>query len=165
MGGAVTGAGTVKIGGGVADFASTFSENVSFTSTTGVLELSHSQTYTGQVTGLSKTGTSSLDLLDITFGGTTKATFSGTATSGTLTVTDGTHTAKITLEGDYVGHTFTVSADGHGGTTVVDPTVPKSGGHVVPLVAAMAGFGAGGTALTGAPANDFTRLGLFAAPA
>jgi hypothetical protein len=150
--GAVTGAGLVKIGGGVADFGSTFSENVTFTSTTGVLELSHSQTYAGHVTGLSATGSSSLDLLDITFGGATKATYSGTTTSGTLTVTDGTHTAKITLEGDYAGHTFTASSDGHGGTTVVDPTTPTSGGHttpLAPLVTAMAGFGGhGGSATT-----------------
>src|SRR4029077_1948201 len=40
---------------------------------------------------------------------------------GTLTVSDGTHTAKITLLGDYSLSTFTPSSDGHGGTSVVDP--------------------------------------------
>jgi hypothetical protein len=74
------------------------------------------------VTGLSKTGTNSLDLTDIAFtGGVTKATYSGTTTAGTLTVTDGAHTAHIKLIGNYLGSTFTVSSDGHGGTTVVDP--------------------------------------------
>ena len=141
--GAVSGAGMVRITGGVAHFASTFTENVDFASTTGVLELARSQTYTGQITGLSKTGASSLDLLDIAFvSGTTTAMFSGTTKSGTLTVTDGTHTAKITLEGDYVGHTFTTSSDGQGGTTIVDPAIPLAGGgHSLPLVTAMAGFG------------------------
>ena len=137
---AVTGAGSVKIGGGVADFGSTFSENVTFTSTTGVLELSHSQTYAGQVTGLSKTGTSSLDLLDIAFAvGTTKSSFNGNATSGVFTITDGTHTAHITLMGDYTAATFTTSSDGHGGTTVVDP--PAAGtASAMPLASAMAAF-------------------------
>ncbi|HEY2179971.1 MAG TPA: hypothetical protein VGH15_15480, partial [Caulobacteraceae bacterium] len=169
--GAVTGAGTVKISGGTADFASTFSENVAFSITAGsVLELAKSQTYTGKVSGLSTTGTNALDLLDIGFtSGTTKATYSGTATSGTLTVTDGTHTAKITLLGNYVGHTFTPSSDGHGGTKVVDPATSAGGGgagHVVPLVTAMAAFG------TGAPAGvdratqpQTDRLPLFAAAA
>jgi hypothetical protein len=163
--GAVSGAGTVKIGGGTADFGSTFTENVAFTSTTGVLELAKSQAYTGQVTGLSKTGTSSLDLLDIAFAsGTTKATFSGTTASGTLTVTDGTHTAKITLIGDYVGHTFTTSSDGHGGTTVVDP--PASGGHTIPLVVAMAGFSArGGSGTSFSAPHPRLIDGILAAPA
>ena len=164
--GAVSGTGTVRVGGGTADFGSTFVQNVDFYSTTGVLELAKSTTYTGQVTGLSTTGTSSLDLLDITFtSGTTKATFSGSSTSGVLTLTDGTHTAKITLEGNYLGHTFTTSSDGHGGTTVVDPTTPRSGGHVVPLVAAMAGFAGGAMGPTSAPPSRETRLALIAAPA
>jgi len=30
--------------------------------------------------------------------------------------------AHITLEGNYTTATFTLSSDGHGGTTVVDPT-------------------------------------------
>jgi hypothetical protein len=132
-----------------------------------VLELAKSQTYTGQVTGLAVAGTSSLDLLDIAFAsGTTTATFSGTTTSGTLTVTDGTHTSKITLIGNYLGHTFTTSSDGHGGTTVVDPPAPGSGGHIMPLVNAIAGFGGGaGTSLGSAPPNHVTRLGLIGAPA
>ena len=135
-------AGTVKISGGAAFFVSAFSENVSFTSTTGVLELAKSQTYAGQVSGLSKTGTSSLDLRDIGFtAGTTTATFNGTATSGVLTVTDGTHTSKITLIGNYVGRTFTTSSDGQGGTMVVDPATPGGDVRLAPLVGAMAGFG------------------------
>jgi hypothetical protein len=38
-----------------------------------------------------------------------------------LTVTDGTHTANITLAGNFSNSTFTPSGDGHGGTTIVDP--------------------------------------------
>jgi hypothetical protein len=132
--GAVSGTGVVKILGGTAQFGSTFTENVSF-GTKGVLELAKSTTYTGQVSGFSKTGTTSFDLLDIAFAsGTTKATYSGTTASGVLTVTDGTHTAKITLVGNYTASTWTVASDGHGGTSIHDPTAP--------LTQALAGFGA-----------------------
>jgi hypothetical protein len=40
---------------------------------------------------------------------------------GTLTVTDGSHTANIALLGNYLASTFVASSDGHGGTNVVDP--------------------------------------------
>ena len=113
--GAVTGAGSVTIAGGTGDFTSTFFERVAFTGASGTLELAHSQTYTGAISGFSTTGTTSLDLGDISFvSGTSKASYSGTTSSGTLTVTDGSHTAKITLEGDYLTSTFSVSSDGHG---------------------------------------------------
>jgi hypothetical protein len=136
--GAVSGAGTVRILSGTADFASGFSQNVAFTGSTGVLELGKSQTYAGAVSGLAKTGGSQLDLRDIAYSGSTKASFAGTAASGTLTVTDGTHTAKITLTGDYTASAFTVAPDGHGGTLVKDPP----GAHAVAAFAdAMAGLG------------------------
>jgi hypothetical protein len=139
--GAVAGVGTGLITKGTLFAASTFTENVTFNGTAGILELAHAQTYTGTITGFSKTGTTSLDLGDITFAsGTTKATYSGTTTSGTLTVTDGTHSARITLSGNYTASAFITSSDGHGGTTVVDPT-PKKAPHA--FIAAMAGFGEG----------------------
>jgi hypothetical protein len=136
--GAVTGAGTVYVEGGTAHFASSFSENVTFTAAAGsVLELAHSQAYTGRISGFSKTGASAIDLLDIAYGAGTKASFSGTTASGTLTVTDGTHTARIILIGNYTASTFTVSSDGHSGTKVVDPTAAPSASI---LASAMAGF-------------------------
>jgi hypothetical protein len=63
-----------------------------------------------------------IDLEDISYSfGSTKATFAGTATGGTLTVTDGTHSASLTLKGDYRTVSFITMADGSGGTFVVDP--------------------------------------------
>jgi len=144
--GAVSGTGSVRISDGTAEFGSTFAQNVDWTGVPGVLELAKSQTYTGKVTGFSTTGGTSFDLLDIAFGGSTTAKFTGSTTSGVLTVTDGTHTAKITLEGNYTTSKFTASSDGHGGTKVVDPT-PKVAAHLAPpaplngFVAAMAAFG------------------------
>jgi hypothetical protein len=137
------------IASGALVFNSTFAENVTFSGTSGVLKLAKSQSYTGAITGFSHTGGTSLDLADIAFVDAGQATFSGTTTSGLLTVTDGTHTAKITLIGDYTGSTFTASSDGHGGVSIVDPTntqgasapaaAPASSPHR--FIAAMAGLG------------------------
>jgi hypothetical protein len=91
------------------DAGSTFSENVTVSGSGGKLKLAQSQGYTGSITGFSKTVKS------------TQATLSGTTKSGVLTVTDGTHTAHITLIGDYTQSTFVASSDGHGGTIIVDP--------------------------------------------
>jgi hypothetical protein len=134
--GAVTGTGAAHVSGGVAKFAGTFNEAVSFGST-GRLVLAHGAAYTAAITGFSKSGTTSLDLMDITEA-TATATYSGTTASGILTVTDGTHTAHIHLTGDYTAAKWTLSADTGGGTIIVDPTAPKP--HMV--VAAMAGMAA-----------------------
>ena len=105
--GAVSGAGIAKVAGATLDFASAFSENVTFVGGTGVLELARSQSYGGRVAGFSKTGGTTFDLRDIGFiAGKTQATYSGTTASGTLTVTEGAHTAHIRLAGDYLGSTF-----------------------------------------------------------
>ncbi len=122
--GAVTGTGKGMISGGTLNFTSSFNEDVSFTGASGVLELAQSKNYKGSVSGFSKTGGTSLDLVDIAFVGAGEATFTGTATSGVLKVTDGVHTAKITLIGDYTASTFIASSDGHGGTLVHDPAAP-----------------------------------------
>jgi hypothetical protein len=155
--GAVTGAGIVNVSAGTADFASTFSQNVTFTGTTGVLELANSQGYAGSITGFAKTPTTTLDLGDIAFvSGTTKASFSGTTASGVLTVTDGTHTANIKLTGNYTTSAFTVSSDGHGGADVLDPPKtslsPVGATALNQFIAAAAGLGAGaGGALAPSP--------------
>ncbi len=179
--GAVTGTGKVTIGAGTADFASTLANSVTFTaSSTGTLELNKSQSYTGQVSGFSKTGTNFLDLADIAFtAGTTKATYSGTTTSGVLTVTDGTHTAKINLTGNYTASTFVLATDGHGGTLIHDPakatatpapipiTSPWRIGPapLVPFIGAMASFGAAGASTSSASLMaPLTRQAALALP-
>ncbi|MDQ2860268.1 MAG: hypothetical protein M3T55_05990, partial [Pseudomonadota bacterium] len=139
--GAVGGSGEGLIDGGTLDFASSFTQRVIFTGTTGVLELGQSQGYTGAVFGFSKTGGTSLDLRDIGFVSSTEATFKGSASGGTLTINDGTHTARITLKGDYRSSIFSASSDGHGGTIVVDPRAPAAAHR---LIAAAASLGAGG---------------------
>ena len=44
--------------------------------------------------------------------------------SGTLTVTDGVHTANLTLLGQYATAQFTSANDGHGGVLIGDPPAP-----------------------------------------
>jgi hypothetical protein len=146
--GAVTGAGHAEVEGtGTLILKGAFSQNVTFASgSTGVVELEDSKGYTtGAITGFSTTGANALDLLDIPFvSGTTTATYTGTTTLGVLTVKEGANVAKITLEGDYLGQTFTLSAGPGGGTKVVDPDRASAAPHAAapPFIAAMAGFGA-----------------------
>lgn len=152
--GAVTGAGQATIDRGKLDFTSSFNEKVIFTGATGVLELGQSQSYTNTITGFSTGGGTRLDLRDIGFVDANEATFSGTTTSGVLTVSDGVHTAHINLKGYYLGSTFTAASDGRGGTIIRDPThlstsvapwmAPSSGQR---FIAAMAGMADGGAAL------------------
>jgi hypothetical protein len=150
---AVTGTGRVVIGsGGVADFAAAFSQNVAFAAGGGTLELAKSQGFAGVISGFSKTGTTTLDLGDIAFGGATKATYSGTKTSGVLTVTDGTHTANIKLTGNYLTSTWNLASDGHGGTTVVDPQPATAAA----LTGQMAGFAAAPPMTSGSAASSIT---------
>ena len=60
------------------------------------------------------------DLTDIGFVGVGEATFSGNASGGALTVTDGIHTARIALTGDYLGATFSAASDNNGGVVVTE---------------------------------------------
>ena len=64
-----------------------------------------------------------LDLKDIAFGSSTSMGFveAGNNLSGTLTVTDGSHTAHITLLGNYVPGQFASASDGQSGTVITDP--------------------------------------------
>jgi autotransporter passenger strand-loop-strand repeat protein len=64
-----------------------------------------------------------LDLRDVAFSSSTTFGFSGDTASGTLTVSDGAHTANIALLGQYVAANFNLASDGHGGTLVSDPPV------------------------------------------
>ncbi|MEO8926064.1 MAG: hypothetical protein ABI306_02775, partial [Caulobacteraceae bacterium] len=159
--GAVTGSGMALIDGGTLDFTGAFNEAVSFEGTSGVLELARSRSYKGNITGFSKTGGTSLDLADIGFKSAGQATYSGTASGGTLTVTDGTHTAHIALNGDYTTSTFAASSDGHGGTTVVDNTAAAAMVSPHQFIAAMAGMPSGGAGAL-QPHADSWRLDVHA---
>src|SRR5260370_38273208 len=82
----------------------------------------------------------------------------GNTPGGTLTVTDGTDTANIALQGNYLSSTWTLSSDGNGGTIVVDPVASSNwqtlkigaGGFVRNLSPSPAGT-IGGAAHTNGP--------------
>ena len=106
--------------GGSAEISGASSQAVTFEGATGTLKLDDAPAFTGHISGL--TGADAIDLAAVGYGANTRATFSGNADGGTLTVTNGTQTANIALLGNYLTSGWTLSGDGHGGTVVVDPT-------------------------------------------
>ncbi|MEP6967503.1 MAG: hypothetical protein ABI906_05440 [Pseudomonadota bacterium] len=144
---AVTGDGSAIIRGGTLAFKGVFAEDVAFTGGAGALELGRSRGYAGAISGFSKTGGTVLDLRDIGFTGSGEASFSGDATSGVLTISDGTHTAHLTLIGDYTGQHFVASSDSRGGTNIIDSGSGAPSPHR--LVAAMAGMAGAGAGVAG----------------
>ena len=137
--GAVTGSGHALIAAGLLDFTGAFAQNVNFLSGVGTLELGRSRSYVGTITGFSANGGTALDLADIGFTGAGEASYKGTKSGGVLTVTDGKHTAKIALIGDYRSTSFVAASDGHGGTLVRASGTLASGDATV-FAAAMAGL-------------------------
>jgi autotransporter passenger strand-loop-strand repeat protein len=87
------------------------------------LILDDSANFSGTIAGF--TDGDYLDLKDIAFGSSTSMSFveAGNNLSGTLSVTDGSHTAHITLLGNYSPSQFTSASDGHGSTVITDPPI------------------------------------------
>jgi hypothetical protein len=86
--------------------------------------LLNSAAFTGTITGFTGSGTGTpatsdkLDLRDINFSSTK---FAKSYAGNVLTVTDGTHTANISMVGTYTLASFHFAGDGSGGTLVTDP--------------------------------------------
>jgi len=101
------------------DISYYFGALVNFAGNTGTLKIDHSSTFAGTVAGMS--GQDTIDFADIDFTEVQTPVYSGDASGGMLTVTDGTHTGNVALIGNYLASTFVASSDGHGGTNVIDP--------------------------------------------
>src|ERR1700744_1366327 len=102
------------------------SGSITFSGSTGTLVLDPSTLFTGELINLTGDGDPSssdqIDLRDIAFVPGTTESYAGNSSEGVLTVTDAqSHTANIPLVGNYTNSSFTLSSDGHGGTTVIDP--------------------------------------------
>ena len=119
----VIGQSTIAIGQ-TTEILSAFAGAITFAGSTGTLQLDSSSSFTGTVAGLA--GLDTLDLRDVNPATVQSPTYSGSASGGTLTVTDGSHIAKIELLGNYLASTFVTSSDGHGGTAIVDPLLTSS---------------------------------------
>ncbi len=111
---------TVAAGATLA-LASAYAGAVSFAGSTGTLQLDASSAFSGSVAGMS--GADTLDLRDIHPATVATPTYAGTSAGGTLTVTDGSHSANIALLGNYLASTFVATSDGHGGTNIVEATL------------------------------------------
>jgi hypothetical protein len=79
-----------------------------------------------------------IDLADVAFtaptikkGNGNEVSFTEAASdqSGTLTVTDGVHTASIQLLGAYIASDFVAASDGHGGTLITFTSASTTGNH------------------------------------
>jgi len=105
--------------GAFVEITNASSQTVTFAGATGTLKLDDAVAFTGQILGLA--GSDSLDLVDVSYGANTRATFLGNTNGGTLTVTDGIHSANIKLVGNYLSSSWNLSGDAHGGTIIGDP--------------------------------------------
>ena len=90
--------------GAMVEIARASAQTVTFAGATGTLILDDAQAFTGEISGL--TGSDALDLKNLSYGANTTATFLGNASGGTLTITNGTQTANIALQGDYLSSTW-----------------------------------------------------------
>src|SRR5205823_6612955 len=68
-----------------------------------------------------------IGVADITAGANATVGYSGNNSPGTLTMSDGTHTANIALLGNYLASTLTASSNGLGGMSL--PAAPVLDGQ------------------------------------
>jgi autotransporter passenger strand-loop-strand repeat protein len=120
LNGATISSGKIEIQAGAATGSSTI------TISSGTLLLDDSVHFSGTVAGLADAN-EKLDLADINFATLQAPTYSSSTGSGTLTVTDGIHTAHLALLGNYVTGNFKTANDGNGGTLITDPPIPPPG--------------------------------------
>jgi hypothetical protein len=98
-----------------------------FSGAQGTLQLDRSLAFTGYISAFR--GQDRIDLRDVAFSAQTTLGYTTTSfnadnsdpTGGTLSVSDGTHTANLALLGNYTVSSFVLSSDGNGGTLVTDP--------------------------------------------
>jgi probable HAF family extracellular repeat protein len=111
--------------GAILDLTSAYSGTVNYASSTGTLKIETSSGFTGTIAGQLAT-TDVIDLADVSYASLQTPTYSGNNSPGTLTVSDGTHTAHLAFSGNYSTASFQTSNDGKGGTNVIDPPLSVS---------------------------------------
>jgi hypothetical protein len=117
--GAVSGTGTATVqGAGLIEFGSTTTSNITFGAGGGTVTFDAASSLTGKLSVTGFTLGDTIDLADINFTGSGPTL---TFTKGVLTVSDGTHTAKLNMVGNYTLASFHAALDGSGGTLITDP--------------------------------------------
>ena len=124
--------GSATVGAGATlELAAANSSSVTFTSSTGALELDQPSTFDGVIFGFTGNGTLSgsdqIDLKGINFN-----SVHDSYSNGVLTVTDGTNSAALDFNGSYTLANFKFASDGKGGTIVYDPPVTAGQGGSLP---------------------------------
>ena len=102
------------------EIAQASSANIAFQSANpGVLVLDQPSTFTGTISGFG--AQSAIDLPSIAFDQQPTLGYlpNSNQPGGTLSLTDGSHSANIALLGNYIASSFAVAGDNHGGTMVV----------------------------------------------
>jgi hypothetical protein len=96
--------------------------SVTFAGPNSVLWLDQPATFMGKVSGFG--AQDAIDLPSIAFGSQTTLGYSPNRNNagGTLSVSDGTHSAALALLGSYIASSFVLESDNHGGTLVVTDT-------------------------------------------
>jgi hypothetical protein len=138
--GAVSGTGTATVqGAGSIEFGSTTTSNITFAAgADGTVTFDAASMLTGKLSVTGFTLGDTIDLADINFTGSGPTL---TYSKGVLTVSDGTHTAKLNMIGNFTLTSFHAAPDGSGGTLITDPpllgsappTSPPGLDHVVAL--------------------------------
>ena len=101
-------ANTIIDAGATLELAHAYSGTVSFAGPTGTLIIDHASSFSGTITGQLAIG-DVIDLADITGGANVTISYSGNNSPGTLTVSDGTHTANIALDGQlFAGELYSI---------------------------------------------------------
>ncbi|UPK25389.1 VCBS domain-containing protein [Bradyrhizobium sp. 195] len=120
LNGSVSGSGTALMDGvATIEFGAASSAHVALdAAATGTIVLHDSFDFSGVVSGFD--GNDHLDLLDVAFGTGTTASYvaNQAGTGGILSVTDGVHTANISLLGQYDPASFQTEADKNMGTLI-----------------------------------------------
>jgi 20S proteasome alpha/beta subunit len=132
---AVTGNGTATISGStMLEFAAASDANTSFAAgATGTLKLDQAENFTGTISGFG--AGDALDLTDIASGANLTVGYTANAdgSGGTLSVSDGMHTASIALLGQFAASGFQVGSDAGSGTMVTyTPPDQGSGSLITP---------------------------------
>ena len=133
--GAVSGTGTATVQGtGSIEFGSTTTADITFAAgANGTVTFDAASTLTGKLSITGFTLGDTIDLADINFSGSGPSlAFS----KGVLTVSDGTHVAKLNMIGNFTLASFHAASDGSGGTLITDPpsslpSSPPGHDHVV----------------------------------
>jgi fibronectin-binding autotransporter adhesin len=128
-------------GGGTLEFSSAIASDqaVAFQGSTGSLILDAPTSFTGVISGFTGNGTLSgsdqIDLKGIDYN-SRSFTESYDATHDTLSVSDGTNSTVLHLNGIYQAANFSFTTDGAGGTIVYDPPVANNPGAKAEAVTA-----------------------------